>query len=66
MGRVAMRDRLRIGQLWCRRRDKLIAAVRQIHRADRCVEMRAVVDGELTHFRVPFTELSKGWRELGV
>lgn len=53
----SMRDRVRIGQTWRRRRDKREFRVRQVHRPDRIAELAA--DG--TRLYVPFAELRRKW-----
>jgi hypothetical protein len=53
----SMRDRVRIGQTWRRRRDKREFRVRQVHRPDRIAELAS--DG--TRLYVPFAELRRKW-----
>jgi hypothetical protein len=57
MSGQSMRERVWIGQIWRRRRDKQQFAVRQVHRADRIAELAA--DG--TRLSVPFTDLRRKW-----
>jgi hypothetical protein len=63
---TAMRDRVTIGQRWQRRRDGKVVEIRQVHRADREVEVRFVEDkvGAATRIRrcLSFTELRTRWR----
>lgn len=58
--RVAMRDRVQIGQAWRRNRGGEIGVVRQIHRADRQVELLGVEGVRL----VGFSELRRLWTEV--
>lgn len=55
-----MRDRVQIGQAWQRNRGKEIGVIRQIHRADRQVEMLGVDGVRLVGFR----ELRRLWTEV--
>ena len=61
--RRAMRDRVQIGQAWRRRRDRVVMRIRQIHRADRVVEL---VDGAGDVHLVAFRDLRTYWREVDV
>jgi hypothetical protein len=63
---TAMRDRLTIGQRWQRRRGGELVEIRQVHRADRQVEVRFVegnagADSAIRHC-LSFTELREKWR----
>jgi hypothetical protein len=56
---TALRDRLHPGQRWRRRRDGVVIQVRQIHRADRLVEVDLV-----TPQLFPSTRPTVGFRDL--
>jgi hypothetical protein len=60
---TAMRDRVGIGQTWRRRRDGLVVIVRQVHRAERLVEVRPVNPSLLDNAprSVTFGELRHRW-----
>lgn len=58
--RRMMADRLTIGQRWRRRRDDRVATVRQVHRADRTVELRLPDGQTLTE---TFTDLRLRWEQ---
>jgi hypothetical protein len=60
MSKTMMRDRVAIGQRWQRRRDRQAGRIRQIHRADRQVELE--LDGVIA--LVTFAELRTRWRQL--
>lgn len=57
--RVAMRDRVHIGQAWRRNRGGEIGVIRMIHRADRQVELLGVQGVRC----VTFTDLRRYWTE---
>ena len=61
MSKTMMRDRVAIGQRWQRRRDRQAGQIRQIHRADRQVELE--LDGVIVLVR--FADLRTRWRQLG-
>ncbi len=63
MSCTPMRDRVAIGQRWQRRRDRQVARIRQIHRADRLVEL-TLPDAAARPLLVAFTELRTKWRPL--
>ncbi|MDQ3722992.1 MAG: hypothetical protein M3376_07985 [Actinomycetota bacterium] len=50
-----------IDQVWRRRSDSQVMRVRQVHRADRLVEL---VDETGARVSVPFTDLRRGWECL--
>ncbi len=56
-----MRSRVTIDQVWRRRSDSQVMRVRQVHRADRLVEL---VDETGARVSVPFTDLRRGWECL--
>jgi hypothetical protein len=60
--RVHMRDRVTIGQWWKtkRRRDGRRVRIRQVHRAERRVD---VVDGDGARFQLTFSELRQFYRQ---
>lgn len=58
--RIAMRDRVKIGQAWRRNRGGEIGVIRMIHRVDRCVEILGVQDVRL----VSFSDLRRYWTEV--
>lgn len=58
--RRPMRDRVQIGQAWKRNRGGDIGVIRQIHRADREVEILGVEGVTL----VSFADLRRYWREV--
>jgi large repetitive protein len=60
MSKTMMRDRVAIGQRWQRRRDRQAGRIRQIHRADRQVELE--LDGVIA--LVKFADLRTRWRQL--
>jgi hypothetical protein len=60
MSKTMMRDRVAIGQRWQRRRDHQAGRIRQIHRADRQVELE--LDGVIA--LVKFADLRTRWRQL--
>ena len=64
--RLSMRDRVTIGQRWQRRRDKQLARVRQIHRADRLAELQLIESPAPTKtvLFVDFGELRSRWQPL--
>lgn len=58
--RRAMRDRVHPGQRWMRRRGREIAVIRQVHRADRCVELLGIDGVRMVTFndlRTYYTEV---------
>jgi hypothetical protein len=64
------RDIVTIGQRWRRRRDGLEVVVRQVHRADRTVDvdiadLAAVPADHVTSFEIPFRVLRAKYRRLG-
>ena len=62
---VPMRDRVAIGQRWRRRRDKQLARIRQIHRADRLAELELESPAPTkTVLSVYFSELRSRWQPL--
>lgn len=66
MTRVAMRDRVQIGQVWCkrsRRPPRICAVIVQIHRADRIIEMVTVGD-HAARWCVLFGGLRRGWEQV--
>jgi hypothetical protein len=60
MSKTMMRDRVAIGQRWQRRCDRQAGRIRQIHRADRQVELE--LDGVIA--LVKFADLRTRWRQL--
>jgi hypothetical protein len=66
MSPVPMRDRVAIGQRWRRRRDKQLARIRQIHRADRLAELQLIESPApaKTVLFVDFSELRSRWQPL--
>ena len=63
--RLSMRDHVTIGQRWRRRRDKQLARVRQIHRADRLAELELESPAPTkTVLSVYFSELRSKWQRL--
>jgi hypothetical protein len=65
MSPVPMRDRVAIGQRWRRRRDKQLARIRQIHRADRLAELELEPPAPTkTVLSVYFSELRSKWQPL--
>jgi hypothetical protein len=61
--RVHMRDRVTIGQWWKtkRRRGGRTVRIRQVHRAERRVD---VVDGDDQRFQLTFSELRRFYRQV--
>ena len=57
MSGQSMRDRVWVGQIWRRRRDKREFTVRQVHRADGIAEL----NGDGARVSVSFTELRRKW-----
>ena len=67
MSPVPMRDRVAIGQRWRRRRDKQLARIRQIHRADRLAALQLIEPppaATRTVLCVDFGELRCRWQPL--
>jgi hypothetical protein len=61
-GRRAMRDRVKISQVWRRRRDGAEFVVFQTHHRDREAEMRGV-DG-VARVMVSYSDLRTKWRPV--